>query len=739
MTDVIAQQLHITGRVQGVGFRPFVYRLANKCQLSGNIKNCGSHVDILIQGNKENIKHFLSEIHQTLPSLAKIEKLAIKKTTPTSNIKSFVIEKSLHHKSIKINPLKDYAVCETCLTEFNDPNNRRFQYAFISCTNCGPRYSISRHFPLDRKNTSFSKFPPCQQCQNEYNDAENRRFHAQNISCPICGPKLTISGHDEIRQHCINPLLAGAIVCIKGTSAYRLYCDATNKMAVAKLRNFKHRPDKPFAVIYPSNDDLRLAKKDLSLHDKNLDFLQKTTRAIVLVPEKKSSQLAENVAPNLTMIGIMLPASGFEHLLLNNINRPLVATSANLSGESIIGEATVAEKKLSHLCHTFIHHNLDIQHALDDSVFKVRPNNTLPIRLSRAYAPHEYPLPFVLDEPVLAFGSQTKNTITLAWKNRAIISQHLGDMHNFNVWKTALKQIESFQKMFGVEVRRYLVDAHPAYTAHQWVKNNKLSYNKILHHHAHASALFFEYQPLAPLLVFTWDGTGYGDNGLLWGGETFYGSPSAWVHVASIKPFKLPSGEKAIKEPWRIAASLCWQAGQNYAGKQKYAENLRNLWQTNTNCPLSSSVGRLFDAAAVLLGLLDIVSYDGQAAMQLEAMATCNTTDFVKPTIKETLFDWQPLFLILQDISLTVAYRATVFHNSLAHLVLHQTILLSEKYEFDQVGLTGGVFQNSLLTSLSKGLLIKQGYSVLLNKTLPANDASISLGQVMEYGMRKIG
>lgn len=743
--DILAQQLQITGLIQGVGFRPFIYRLANKNKLSGNIKNCGSHVDILAQGHRADLAKFLDGIHQHNLPLANINSIRHKNIAINSEIKEFTIEQSSNHKNIQISHVKDYALCDVCLAEFNDPGNRRFCYAFISCTNCGPRYSILRNFPLDRKNTSFSKFTPCLQCMDEYKDPGNRRFHAQNISCSACGPQLRLNMQSYTRlmeegiiQDCVTQLLLGEIVCIKGVSGYRLYGDAMNETAVAKLRDLKHRPDKPFAVIYPYNGDLTLLKTDLLLDDESSVFLQQATRAIVLIQQTQTSSLARNIAPGLTTMGVMLPATGLEHLLLNKVNRPLVATSANLSGDNIMTDAHVAEEQLSQICPIFIHHNLDIQHGLDDSVFKSNPShNIVPIRLARAYAPHEYKLPFVLDEPILAFGAQTKNTITLAWKNRAVSSQHLGDMHKFEVWKKSLIQVDVLQKMFSIEVKRYLVDANPAYTANQWVNNNKLIYSEILHHHAHASALFFEHCCMASLLVFTWDGTGYGDNGVLWGGEAFYGSPGDWSHVSSVRPFKLPGGINAIKEPWRVAASLCWHVDQEYAGRQANLENLKQLWQSNANCPLTSSVGRLFDAAAVFLGLSDIISYDAQAAMYLEAVATCDTADFVKLAIKNAEFDWQPLLGLLQDLSLTVSYRAKVFHNSLAHVILDQTVLLSEKHAFDGVGLTGGVFQNSLLTTLAKDLLSQQGYVVLLNETLPTNDAAISLGQVMEYGMRK--
>ncbi len=514
--SIIAQQLRITGLVQGVGFRPFIYRLANKNKLLGNIKNCASHVDILVQGDREKIENFLNDIYQKNPPLASIKTIVKKEIEVNSDINSFVIEKSICYKDVYVSNIKDYALCNFCLAEFNDPNNRRFRYSFISCTHCGPRYSILRKFPLDRKNTSFSKFALCKQCRDEYKDVGNRRFHAQNISCPACGPKLSLTMYshaecgserlteEEIIHHCANQLLTGEIVCIKGVGGYRLYCDAMSEAAVSKLRDLKQRPDKPFAVIYPYSNDLCLLKSDLLFSDESRVFLKKATRSIVLIPQKQTSTLAKNIAPKLNMIGAMLPATGLEYLLLNRVNRPLVATSANLSGGHIIVEAEVAEERMSQIASVFIHHNLDIQHGLDDSVFNaILSNNIVPIRLGRAYAPHEYKLPFVLDKPILAFGAQIKNTITLAWQDRAITSQHLGDMSDFESWKRSLAQVEIFQQIFNIDVRRYLVDKHPAYTANQWVKNSNVIYTEILHHHAHASALFFEHRHMEPLLVFT--------------------------------------------------------------------------------------------------------------------------------------------------------------------------------------------------------------------------------------------
>jgi hydrogenase maturation protein HypF len=314
-------------------------------------------------------------------------------------------------------------------------------------------------------------------------------------------------------------------------------------------------------------------------------------------------------------------------------------------------------------------------------------------------------------------------------------------MGNLEVWEKALAQVESIKTTYSIEIQLFLIDKHPAYTASQWVRNGSTAYTEIFHHHAHASALIFEHRYTKPMLVFTWDGTGYGKNGNLWGGEAFFGSPGNWIHSFSVKPFKLPGGISAIKEPWRIAASLCWHISEDYRDSQKNLENLKEVWKSNLYSPLTSSVGRLFDAAAVFLGLCDVVSYDGQAAMKLEAIATDPTDDFIKLTINISSsgieeLDWEPLLSLLQDSLLTQSYRAKVFHNSLANVILDHTTRISREKSFNCVGLTGGVFQNTILRRVAKKILEEQGFNVVLNETLPANDAVISLGQVVEFGLR---
>lgn len=740
--NILTKEIQIDGVVQGVGFRPYIYRMAQAHSIRGYVNNSGASVRIFAQGPSTNINAFIKTIELDPPALAEIKSIEHSSIDTKSEYDNFVIQAS-DKNSQYIHSMQDYAICDNCLNEFHNPKDRRYRYPFISCTDCGPRYSVLKSFPFDRNNTSYIDFTPCKLCQIEYDDPSNRRFHAQNISCPQCGPQLKLhvdkkSINSTVIQNCTDLLAQGKILCIKGTSGYRLYCDAESVTTIDKLRKRKNRPDKPLAVMFPDEDDLLLIKQQLKLDKKLLEKIKQNSRPIVLLHKSSVHSLPDNISPGLDKVGVLLPGNGIEYDLLKQMGRPLIATSANVVGNNILIDEQLAEEKLKHIADGFLHHNLTIQRGLDDSVITAHS----PIRLGRGMAPQEYTLPFHLYEPILALGAQDKNTVTLAWENRAVCSQHLGDMQNYEAWKNTLQQIDFLQNLYKIKPTKYLIDAHPGYTSHQWIKNNKLPHSEIQHHYAHASALYFEHEISSPMLVFTWDGTGYSLNKSLWGGETFLGQPGAWQHMSSIRKFKLPGGEQAIKEPWRIAASLCWHTNKTFGYSTDQQENIKKAWNSNLNCPVTSSVGRLFDAAASILGLIEKSSYDGQAAMLLEANATHNTEDIIPLRLQKNSanlleLDWEPLIKFLQNSNSTLSYRATVFHNSLVDVILQQCILFSKNTTFKHIGFTGGVFQNTLLKSKVEDKLKVNGWAPLFNKILPANDANISLGQIIEYGMKK--
>ncbi|MDH5546611.1 MAG: carbamoyltransferase HypF [Gammaproteobacteria bacterium] len=745
-----ATELHLTyvikihGRVQGVGFRPFVARVAMEMGLQGEVYNHGSAVRILLQCAPEKLPLFIAELKKRLPALAKISRIEHLEEKRPVHYQNFCISASRNSINIDAD-IQDYAVCTACLDEFNDPDDRRYRYPLISCTECGPRYAILERFPIDRANTSYRHFQPCEQCEQEYHDPKSRRFHAQNIACPKCGPHITLSHSillaesvDDIVATCNRILIQGGIIAIKGMGGYRLCCDAENTGAIERLRRFKNRPHKPFALMLPQDHELKTVHHHVWADEEDSHLLMTNARPAVLLARKPNSKLANNIAPGMRHLGIFLPSTAFEHLLLRTFGRPIVATSGNRRGEPIIADEELAKQRLSTVTDAFIHHDLTLQHGLDDSILVGNVFTRFFIRRGRATSPTHYTLPHRLPVPVIALGGESKNTITLAWDNHAVNSQHLGGMSDLDGWRNALHCATRLQRLYGVSARLFLCDAHPLYTAHQWLKKKGLPFETVLHHHAHASALTLEHKIQEPLLVFTWDGTGYGENGELWGGEAFYGKAGNWKRVCRIKPLRLPGGQQAIKDVWRCAASMAWHSDITYSPNNDTRDIVRRMWTQRINSPTTSSMGRLFDGAAAALDLLSSSSYDGQAPMMLEAMSNPSITDALRLPLVVTQdqileIDWRPLVPLLLDQEENPYYRASVFHNSLAASIAEVTRRLAQNFVFESVGLTGGVFQNRILRENVSNRLLDLNLEVYTSRHIPANDAGLSLGQVTEY------
>lgn len=754
-SETFARQIIFSGQVQGVGFRPFIYRLAIEHELSGWVKNCVGVVEIHAQGQPQNLRNFLNDIFDKKPLLAKPE-LASDKQIEPGNFENFNILQSQRQGEVRISVPTDLFLCDECLVELNQPSDRRYRYPFINCTQCGPRYTLIRSLPYDRVNTTMADFDLCPACQAEYEDPLDRRFHAEPVACPVCGPSLTFSmGETQVENtevalsKVIDVIRDGKVVAVKGIGGYHLMCDATNTDAVAWLRKNKPRPDKPLAVMFPApvENPFEVAEKFVSLTEKDKAFLLLPARAILLVAKKKDSTLSGLIAPRLNEVGMMLPYSPLHHLLLNDLGRPLVATSANISGEPVLTDNLDVEKRLSHVSDACLHHNRPIQRPADDPVYRTIAGKTRPIRTGRGCAPMELLLPFELPHPVLAVGAHMKNTITLAWKNRAIISPHIGEMHSVRSLKVFENTVNDLQKLYDVKVESIICDAHPGYSTTRWANEQKLPVQRVFHHHAHASATYYECQTENPVIVFTWDGVGYGEDGTLWGGETFLGKPGQWQRLASMRAFNLPGGDKAGRQPWRSAAAICWQAGLDYENISEkdplLYSILRQAWQQKINAPQSTSVGRLFDAAAALTGVCTEASFEGQGPMLFEALcgkADENFNDWITlelEVINDLLItDWQPLIPVMLDSSLSIKTRALLFHHSLAHNLWQQAIIMREKYGVNTVSFSGGVFQNRVLTEKAMALLSDDGFDVCLPELIPVNDAGISFGQVMEYGFR---
>lgn len=735
----------VGGVVQGVGFRPFVARLAKKHQLSGWVRNQRDAVEIIAHGNPEQLLFFECALITEAPAVSQpiLLQCVDCDAEPTEH---FEIRDSTTDHISHPHLLPDLSPCAACLQELNDPNNRRYRYPFIACSECGPRYTTLQSLPYEREHTAFQDFPLCPQCQREYTNPEDRRYHAQTISCPTCGPQLgfhyyhdkeSITDNDNAIHACIQALRDGQIVAIKGIGGYHLLCDAYNNKAVAALRRRKRRPDKPLAILYPwrGEDGLDAVRCDIEIDGIARDWLLNAQRPIVLLPRKINSRLATDIAPGLNEIGVMLPYSPLHQLIASEFGGPLVATSANISGEPVLHQAQQVDLKLHHIANAALHHNRAIAHPVDDSVYRIIDEQARPIRLGRGLAPLEINLPWSITHPILALGGHLKTTITLAWNNRAVISPHIGDLSSPANLDLLIQLSHELPKLYQVVPEIIVCDRHPGANARQWAETQGYQIETVLHHHAHASALMGEHGCQETALVFTWDGLGYGDDGTLWGGETLLGQPGHWRRVGSFRPWRLQGSDRAAREPWRSAAALCWELGlpvtDNEATRIVY-----QAWKKNLNCHQTSAIGRLFDAAAAILGFCDKASYEGQAAMQLEHACAIrgHAHDLAIDHTDNQPWrcDWQSLVTLLQDERLTPEQRAADFHATLARNLLRQSQLARIKYNINLIGLSGGVFQNKRLTEEAVSLLKADGFRVLLHQSVPCNDGGLSFGQAIE-------
>lgn len=752
---LVAQHWRLTGRVQGVGFRPFVYRLANQLGLSGWVRNEAGEVEILAQGSSIQLERFGKGLLTQPPPTSRPELLE-QRSVPVQSLEGFRILPSANTKSSHIHLPPDLFTCNDCLEELRDPTERRHRYPFINCTQCGPRYSIIQRLPYDRPYTSMAAFPLCPACEREYRNPEDRRFHAQPLACPVCGPRLslrydnqTIEGNEETLQATINALRDGRILAVKGIGGYHLMCDAHNSEAIQRLRRLKPRPHKPLALLLPwrGKDGLDMVRHHATPTTEEAKLLTSPERPIVLIQQRTDSRLPPDIAPGLGEIGAMLPYSPLHHLLLDSFDAPLVATSGNPSGEPVLIDNAEAEQRLGRVAEGFLHHNRPILRPVDDSLFRRIQGKPRPLRLGRGVAPLELSLPFTLERPLLATGGQMKNTLALAWENRVVISPHIGELEAPRSLQVFEQVATDLQALYGIQAEAIICDIHPGYSAHRWARTQPLPRLEVQHHMAHASALAGEHPHDSPWLIFTWDGVGYGLDGRLWGGETLFGMPGHWQRVASLRPFRPPGGDRAAREPWRSAAALCWEAGLEWphaeaAGlSSKELQLTRQAWQQEINCPSTSAVGRLFDAAAALCGLLQRGSFEGQGPMLLEAVAsnTSNTCELSLDKRDDGLWqwDWEPLLGALLQPDLDPPEKAALVHHSLASAIVRQCLLFRREYGEFQVGLTGGVFQNRLLTELSCTQLTAHGFEVRLAERIPCNDAGLSFGQIIECGARQ--
>lgn len=746
-------QITVQGRVQGVGFRPFVAVTAIKLNLSGWVRNIRQSVLIEIEGGSAELQAFLQQLQANAPALAKIE-LLNKKQISCQHDSGFHILESSGQNDGEVNISPDSGICKACQNELFSKDNRRYRYPFISCTQCGPRYSILKALPFDRCNTTLNAFPMCAACLKEYQNPEDRRFHAQGINCQHCGPQIsyvnpqgeTLAEKESALTLAVTALQAGNIIAVKGLTGFHIIVDASNNEAVLRLRKRKQRPAKPFAVMYAN---LSMLEADCIVGDQEKALLCSAIAPIVLLENKNSNQsLSPAIAPNNPYLGVMLAYTPLHLLICRAVNKPLVVTSANRSGEPVCSDNNEALQQLRELVDGFLMHDREIYQGLDDSIVKFVNNEAMLLRRARGYVP-DY-LPLATEQPaILALGGQLKNSIALSKGKRLYLSQYIGDLENVAAVARHQKVKKIMQELFAVKADIVACDLHPDYVTTQLAEETDLPVISTQHHVAHLYAAMIEHQITEQAFGVVWDGNGYGEDGTLWGGEFLAVDAHKTQRLATFLPFKLPGGSAAIKEPRRVALALLYELyGDDIISAEivnslspfthSTKKQLLKMLSNNINSPLTSSTGRLFDAVSSLLNLVQINSFEGEAAMRLQFAAKTSTDGAVYAmpidfSVTPNIIDWRPMLTaIIDDISnsVTPAIIAKRFHNTAAAIILK----IAQHYSVTQVLLTGGCFQNTLLIETTLALLQKPGIEVLWHKKLPANDASICVGQVRAAG-----
>lgn len=752
--EIYSLRVGINGVVQGVGFRPFVYRLATELGLSGWVNNSTQGVEIEIEGTSEELNKFLTRVQSEKPPHSSIQKFEYSLSHPVGYT-GFKVKKSDKSGEKSTLVLPDIATCTDCLREIFDPNNRRYRYPFTNCTNCGPRYSIIESLPYDRANTTMKIFPMCKECREEYEDPLNRRFHAQPNACPNCGPHLELWNkagkvlakyHEALLAAC-DSIKKGMIVALKGLGGFQLIVDAANDQAAKRLRQLKTRGEKPFALMYPN---IQTIEADCELSDTERRLLCSPESPIVLLKRKDETKngtfyISSTIAPGNPYLGIMLPYTPLHHLLMAELGFPVVATSGNYSDEPICIDEGEALQRLGEIADFFLIHNRPIARHVDDSVVRVIMDHLTVMRCARGYAP----MPIQLKEPMpstLAVGGHLKNTIAISTGKQVFISQHIGDLENKQAYDSFVRVIKSLSGLYDLKPDQVSCDKHPDYLSTKYATDLALSKIDVQHHYAHVLSCMAENELEETVLGVSWDGTGLGLDGTIWGGEFLKVDKKSFSRVAHLRTFHLPGSEKAIKEPRRTALGLLYEIiGDRLFSMNEikpvrlFRSNEKNVLQQmlkrKINAPLTSSAGRLFDAVASIIGLCHTASFEGQAAMKLEfAAENVEISDSYSFNIKQKnesyMIDWGPMILeILDDLhkSRLVGHIAAKFHNTLAEMIAEVAMKIGEK----QVVLTGGCFQNKYLTEHTVQRLDSLGFNPYWHHNVPANDGGIALGQII--------
>ncbi len=744
---VLALAIEIYGAVQGVGFRPFVYNLSQKFDLKGFVRNTSQGLSILVEGKEQKLANFLDQLKANAPAHALIQKIE-SSFVPLQGHRDFLILESQSQSFVQTIALPDLATCQECLKEILDPCNRRHRYPFTNCTHCGPRYSILESLPYDRFSTSMKSFVMCKECQKEFDDPANRRFHAQPNACPDCGPRLELWDHDgrvlkkddNALTKAVQTLRDGKILALKGLGGFQLLADAGNAHTVKELRKRKHREEKPFALLFPS---IEMVRRFCEVSQLEENLLVSSQAPIVLLRKLSSIKDFDALAPGNPYLGVMLPYTPLHHLLVKDFGAPLVATSGNLSDEPICIDEHEASKRLGKIADFFLVHNRLIVRPLDDSLVRVIKEKPFILRRARGYAPW----PIEMDETkvsVLGLGGHYKNTIALKVKGNVFLSAHIGDLQNaasFEVFKAAS---DNFKNLYATVDLSYACDLHPDYFSTRFALGCGKKVLQVQHHHAHIAAVMAEHNLSDEVFGIAWDGTGLGDDGTIWGGEFLLCTRSQYKRFGHLRNFRLPGADLVSRSPYKSALGLLHELSSGNLEKYrdlpcfekssaKEIKVLEQMLKRGTNSPLTSSMGRLFDAVSSLTGICQQASFEGQAAMSLEFVLEGFTDNESYPCCVQgkdcLVFDWAPIIKELIDdvrLKLPVGKISLKFHNTL--VVLAVTMAKAAKRK--NVVLSGGCFQNKYLLERVIECLQKEEFNVFWPQNVPVNDGGLSLGQI---------
>jgi hydrogenase maturation protein HypF len=746
-------KISVKGAVQGVGFRPFIYNLADSLGLKGYVLNTPQGVIIEVEGESKYLEIFTDRIKKEKPPISLIQNITIEELKPV-NYSDFIIKESDTRGSPNAIVLPDIATCSECHDEVFDSNNRRYLYPFTNCTNCGPRYSIIESLPYDRARTTMKNFVMCPECRAEYENPKDRRFHAQPNACPVCGPHIELwtpaggilSQINDAILDTVKAINEGKIIAVKGLGGFHLIVNAMNDEAIKRLRKRKNREEKPFALMYP---DLKSVKRDCNLSKYEEELILSAQSPIVLLKKKNDCNISTEVAPLNPYLGIMLPYTPLHHILMQYLKTPIVATSGNLAEEPICIDEREALIRLNNIADLYLVHNRPIYRHIDDSIARVILNEKVLLRRARGFAPMPVIAGNQSDKHFLSVGGHLKNTVAVSKGSEVFISQHIGDLETKESYNSFCNTIEKFKEIYKIEPEEVVCDVHPDYISTRYAKEKYSNISCVQHHESHILSVIAENEIRESVLGIAWDGAGFGTDKTIWGGEFFLTGENGFKRVAHLKNFRLPGGESSFKEIHKSAFGILYEIYGDNAIKylpdgisEKENKILIQMLRNNINSPASSSVGRLFDAVASILNIRQKVNFEGQAAMELEFLIEDYDSDesyeinIIRNENDILILDWT--FLIKQileerDKNVSKHLISLKFHNALLNSIVEIAKLLKE----NNVILSGGCFQNKYLLENSISSLKENGFNVFWNKEVPANDGGISLGQIAYFSYFK--